>query len=186
VTERLTFSASLEVRAPAAEVFAVMSDLRRKALLNPNIHVIRVELEGGEPVREGSVFHHRFQKGRRILEYRSQCVRCEPPRLFETRGLAGSFFEVRVSVEPLHEGCRLTQEEAVEVTPEALDAIDPAPAEGQTFRDAMKLLMLFPSARPLGAELRAHQRERVARRLARELESWLMAIRHHLEAGPGR
>ena len=186
MTDRLTFSASLPVCAPAAEVFAVVSDLRRKARLNPNIRVIRVELEGGEPVREGSVFYHRFQKGKRILEYRSRCVRCEPPRLFETRGLADSLFEVRVTVEPLTEGCRLTQEETVEVTPEGLDVLDPAPVSGQTFGDAMKLLMLFPSARPLGAELRAHQRERVARRLAGELESWLDEIRQHLEAGSGR
>ena len=113
-------------------------------------------------------------------------MRCEPPRLFETRGVADPLFEVRVTVEPLPDGCRLTQEEAVEVTPEALDALDPAPAGGQTFWDAMKLLMLFPSARPLGAELRAHQRERVARRLTGELDAWLEAIRQHLEAGSGR
>lgn len=186
MTDRLTFSASLQVRAPTAEVFTLVSDLRRKALLNPNIRVIRVELEGGEPVREGSVFYHRFQRGQRILEYRTRCMRCVPPRLFETRGLADSLFEVRVTVEPLPEGSRLTQEETVEVTSEVLDALDPAPVGGRTFGDVMKLLMLFPSARPLGAELRAHQRERVARRLAGELESWLEAIRQHLEAGSGR
>ena len=60
--DRLTFSASVWIRAEPERVFALVSDLRRKAGLNPNIQVIRVELESDEPVREGSVFFHRFQK----------------------------------------------------------------------------------------------------------------------------
>ena len=54
-SQRLTLSATVEIRAEAAEVFAVVNDLRRKARLNPNIQVIRVELEGEEPLREGSI-----------------------------------------------------------------------------------------------------------------------------------
>ncbi|HET8578248.1 MAG TPA: SRPBCC family protein [Methylomirabilota bacterium] len=184
--ERLAFSASVEIRAEAEEVFALVSDLRRKAVINPNVRVIRVELEGGEPIREGSVFYHRFQREGRIVEYRSRVMRCEPPRLIESRSESDPPFEVRVRVEPVPGGCRLAQEETVEVTPEALDALDPAPARGRSVRDALKLLTLFPSARLLEAELRAHQRERVARRLARELEGWLEAIRQHLEAGSRR
>lgn len=43
VSECLTITASVRVRADAGAVFAVVSDLRRKAALNPNIQVIRVE-----------------------------------------------------------------------------------------------------------------------------------------------
>ena len=86
MADRLTFSASVQVRAAAADAFALVSDLRRKARLNPNIEVIRVELLGEEPVREGSMFAHRFRKGPRIVEYRSRCVRFEPPRLFVSLG----------------------------------------------------------------------------------------------------
>lgn len=180
--ERLTLSAKVEIRAEAAEVFAVVSDLRRKARLNPNIQVIRVELEGDEPVREGSVFYHRFQKGKRIMEYRSRCVRFAPPWLFESRSETDPPFRVRVTVEPTPAGCRLTQEEVVEVTPELLDALEPAPTKVRTFRDIVELLALFPSVRPLGSELVALQRERVVRKLTAELRSWLDAIRGHLEA----
>ena len=179
--ERLTFSATVEIQAEAAEVFAVVSDLRRKAPLNPNIQVIRVELEGDEPVREGSVFYHRFHKRMRIMEYKSRCVRLVPPWLIESRSETDPPFTVRVTVDPTAAGCRLTQREEVEVTPELFDTLEPAPNRMPTFRDIVKLLALFPSARPLGSELRAVQRGRVVKMLTSELQSWLDAIRTHLE-----
>ncbi len=172
----------MAIRADAAEVFGLVSDLRRKARLNPGIEVIRIDLEGGEPIREGSVFRHRFVKAGRIIEYRSRCVRHDPPRLFVSRGETGLPFEVQVSVEATPEGCRLTQWETLDVPPEALDALDDGAGKARTFRDTLRLLALFPSARPLGAELRALQRERVQGRLAGELSAWLEAIRVHLEA----
>ena len=184
--DRVEFSASVEIRAEAAEVFALVSDLRRKARLNPNIQVIRVELEAEGPVREGAVFYHRFQRGTRILEYRSRCVRCVPPHLFESRGETDPPFEVRVTVEPTPAGCRLIQHEALEVTPDLLDALEPAPTAAGTFREILGLMALFPSARPLGSELRALQRERLVKRLTGELRFWLEAIRAHVEAGVAR
>jgi hypothetical protein len=179
--ECLRFSATVEIRAEPAEVFAVVSDLRHKARLNPNIQVIRVELEGEEPVREGSVFYHRFHRGARIMEYRSQCVRLVTPRLVENRSETDPPFDVRVTVDPTPGGCRLTQEEEVEVTPALLDAFEAAPTQVRTFRDIVHLFVLFPSLRPLGAEIRVFQRERVARKLSGELQSWLDGIRAHLE-----
>ena len=181
-SERLIFSATVEIQAKPVEVFALVSDLRRKAQLNPNIQVIRVELEGEEPVREGSVFYHRFQRGMRILEYRSRCVRLVPPRLFESRSETDPPFEVKVTVDPTARGCRLTQYEEAEVTSSLLDAFEPAPTKLRSFRDMMTLFALFPSARPLGSEIRAFQRERVIKKLTSELQVWLDAIRAHLEA----
>src|SRR5499433_2485034 len=181
-SERLIFSATVEIKAEPAEVFAVVSDLRRKAQLNPNIQVIRVELEGEEPVREGSVFYHRFQRGMRILEYRSRCVRLVPPRLFESRSETDPPFEVRVTVDPTARGCRVTQQEEIEVTPELLDAFELAPTKLRGFRDIIFLFALFPSVRPLGSEIGTFQRERVIRKLTSELQVWLDAIRAHLEA----
>src|SRR6266508_3532256 len=100
-SKRLIFSATVEINAEPAEVFAVVSDLRRKAFLNPNIQVIRVELESEEPVREGSVFYHRFQRGTRIMEYRSRCVRLVAPWLVESRSETDPPFVVRVTVESI-------------------------------------------------------------------------------------
>jgi hypothetical protein len=181
-SKRLTFSATVEIKAEPAEVFAVVSDLRRKALLNPNIQVIRVELEGEEPVREGSIFYHRFQRGTRILEYRSQCVRLVFPRLFETRSETDPPFKVRVTLEPTSAGCKLTQEETAEVTAGLLDAFEPTPTKLPSFRDIITLFALFPSTRPIESEFRALQHERVTQKLTGELQCWLDTIRAHLEA----
>ena len=183
-SERLIFFATVEIRAEPAAVFAVVSDLRRKARLNPNIQVIRVELEGEEPVREGSVFYHRFHRGTRIMEYRSRCVRLVTPWLVESRSETDPAFDVRVTVDPTPAGCRLTQEEEIEVTPELLDAFEAAPTTASRFRDIVNLFALFPGVRPLGAEMRAFQRERVARKLASELQSWLDGIRTQVERTP--
>jgi hypothetical protein len=84
-------------------------------------------------------------------------------------------------MEPIPTGCRLTQQEEVEVTPELLDALEAQTTEMRTFRDVVNLFALFPSARPLGVEIRALQCERVTKKLAGELQSWLDSIRAHLE-----
>jgi len=183
VGDCITISASVQVRAGPEEVFALVSDPPRKVRLNPNVRVLRVELEGGGRVGEGAVFYHRLAKGTRLIEYRSRCVRYAPPRLFEIRGETDPPFEVRVTVEPIPEGCRLTQEERLEVTPSLLDALEPAEAEGRPFWEALGLLALFPGSRRLASELRVHQRDRLARRLTRELQAWLDAIKAHLEGG---
>ena len=177
----LKFSASVLVRAEPAKVFALISDPRRKAALNPNVRVIRVDLESGEPVREGTVFYHRLQKGTRIFEYKSRCVRMVPPHLFESRSETDPPFAVGVTLEHTAEGCRLTQQETLEVTPELLDAIEPVWTEAPTFRDIVRLLPLFPGVRQLGSEFRAHQREQLVRTLTGELQVWLDAIKANLE-----
>lgn len=181
MAEHVAFSASVEILARVEETFALVSDLRRKALLNPNIRVIRVELEGGGPIGEGSVFHHRFRRREGVVEYRSRVVRWEPPYRLETRSETDPPFEVRVTVEPTPAGCRLTQAEQVEVRPELLDALEPPPGGGGVLQEMLRMLPLFPSGRRLGSELRALQRERLSRRLRGELGAWLEAIRVHLE-----
>jgi hypothetical protein len=178
----MTFSASVEIRAGAAETFALVSDLRRKARLNPNIRVIRIDLEGEEPIRVGSVFRHRFEKAGRIVEYRSRCVRWVPPRLVESRGETDPPFEVRVTIDPIDGGCRLTQVETLEMRPEMLGALGAERPPGRGLLDFVHLLPVSPALRALGSELRAVERERVVAGLRGELKVWLEAIRAHLEA----
>jgi hypothetical protein len=179
----VTFSASVEIHAGAAETFALVSDLRRKARLNPSIRVIRIDLEGEEPVQAGSVFRHRFEKAGQIVEYRSRCLRHVPPRLIESRGETDPPFEVRVTIDPTARGCRLTQTETLQMRPEMLEALGAGRRRGG-FLDFVHLLPFSPTLRALGSELRALERERVVARLRGELEVWLDAIRAHLEA-PG-
>jgi len=50
-------------------------------------------------------------------------------------------------------------------------------------REMAGWLTFFPGPRQFGLYLRSFQRDRLARRLTRELEAWLVAIKAHLEAG---
>ena len=86
-----------------------------------------------------------------------------------------------MTVEPTGSGCRLTQREVLEVTPETLDALEPPEAKGGLFREVVRLVRLFPGTRQLESEIRAHQRERLKRRLTRELQAWLDAIKAYIE-----
>jgi hypothetical protein len=183
VGDRLTFSACVRIRADPARVFALASDPPRKGALNPNVQVIRIEVEGGGPVREGSIIYHRLQKGQRLFEYRSRCLRMIPPLLFESRAETDPPFEVRVTVEPTAEGCLLTQQETIEVTPELLDSLEPVPGRAESFQEAMGLVAFLPGLRSLASEVRRRQRESLTRRLTAELTAWLGAIRAHFEAG---
>jgi hypothetical protein len=164
-------------------VFALVTDPPRKGALNPNVQVIRIEVEGGGPVREGSIIYHRLQKGQRLFEYRSRCLRMIPSMLFESRAETEPPFEVKVVVEPTPEGCLLTQQESLEVTPALLDSLEPVPGGAGPLQEAMGLLALLPGLRSLGSEVRRRQRESLTRRLTAELTAWLGAIRAHFEAG---
>jgi hypothetical protein len=174
---------SVDVGATPERAFEVMSDLREKAPLNPNARSIRVELLGGEPVREGSVFAHRLQRGRQVMEYRTRCVRHDPPRRYWSRSETDPPFEVRVTVDPLAGGCRVTQEERLEVSAAVMDTLEPPPGPSG-LHEAFRWMALFPALRPLDGHLRALQRDRITRRFTAELSAWLAAIKAHLEAGP--
>jgi hypothetical protein len=178
--DRVVFAASVEVRTSPERAFSLVSDLRDKARLNPSAEVLHVALLGGGPVREGSVFHSRLRRGRQIVEYRTRCVRCEPPRRYWTSSETDPPFHVRVAVDPRPGGCRITQEEELAVTPAMLDTLEPPPGP-RGFAEALAAMALVPGLRPLDGHVRAMQRERVARRLAAELAAWLEAIRAHLE-----
>lgn len=158
----------------------MISDLRRKAALNSSLKVIRVEIEGGEPVQEGTIFYHRLQKGPRIFEYRSRCERMVPPHLFVSRSQTDPPFEVVVTVESAPEGCRLTQEETVAITPGLLDTLEPVSAAERTLRGA-RLFMGMTFFRHLESDVRRIQRERLVKRLRSELQAWLDAIKADLE-----
>jgi hypothetical protein len=166
-------------------VFALVSDLRRKAALNPNVEVLQIEVESGEPIRGGSIFYSRLRKGRRIIEYRSRCVRFEPPYAYEGRSETDQPFEVKVRVRPAKGGSWLTQEEGVEVSQSVLDAMEPLSAPERAFRDVVSVLSFLPVVRPLLAELEGLQRRRLAARLTAELQAWLDAIKAYLETQPG-
>lgn len=180
----VTVGASVEIAAPPAEVFALVSDAQAKARLNPFVQTIRIERETPGPMREGSVTFFRLQKGKRIFEYRTRCRRFVVDRLLEHQAELPTLFRVRVEVAPIPGGSRLSQEEECEVAPEMLEGL---PVSRRTERawHAIKLLNLVLPA--LGREaytvILGERAETLRMTLRRELRIWLQAIKEHVETG---
>jgi hypothetical protein len=174
---------SVEIAAPPAQVFALVSDAAAKAGLNPFIQVIRVEREDPGPQREGSTTFLRLQKGTRIFEYRTRCRRLVPGRIIENQAELPTLLRVRVEVEPIPGGSRLTQHEECEVTLAMLDGL-PVPRRAERAWRAIRILSLvLPAlARETYAVIMQDRCEILRVVLRRELRAWLQAIQQHLES----
>ncbi len=181
----LRINASVEIAVPPATLFAFVADASAKARLNPAVHVIRIERETPGPLQEGTVTFFRLQKGKRIFEYRSRCIRFEPDRFVESQADLPTLFRVRVRVEPNgHGGARLTQEEECEVTGAMVEGL---PLSGQAERAwrAIKVLhYVFPAlARETYFVMLRERAEGLRDELERELRAHLQCVKAHLEAG---
>lgn len=174
--------AAVEIGAPVPPVFALVSDPLAKARLNPFFQVIRIEREDPGPLREGSVTFLRLQKGTRIFEYRTRCLRLEPDRLLENQAELPTLFRVHVEVEPIPGGTRLTQREECEITPAMLDHL-PVPRRAERAWWTIRLLSLVaPSlARETYAVILRERADALRVSMERELRGWLQAIKEHLE-----
>lgn len=180
----VTVAETVEVAAPPSKVFALVSDAEVKARLNPYVQVIRIERETPGPLREGSVTFFRLQKGKRIFEYRTRCRRFEADRLLENQAELSTLFQVRVEVEAMPGGTRLTQQERCEVRLEMLEGL-PVSRRAERAWQAVKLLNLaLPSlGREAYSVILRERADALRSSLRRELWTWLQAIKRHIEAG---
>ncbi len=180
----ISVRASIAIAVSPAMVFAFVSDAPAKARLNPAVQVIRIERESPGPLRKGTITFFRLQKGKRIFEFRSRCLRCEPDRLIESQADLPTLFRVRLSVEPAGGGACLTQQEQFEVTPEMVERLA-LPGQAKRAWETIKILQfVFPAlARETYTVMMRERAELLRDELQRELEVHLQAIKAHLEAG---
>ena len=176
-------AAAVEINTPVPVVFALVSDPLAKAKLNPFTQVIRIEREDAGPLREGSITFMRLQKGQRIFEYRTRCVRLEPDRLVESQAELPTLFRVRVEVEPVPGGTRLRHREECEITPSMLEGLQ-MPRRAERAWRAIKLLSLMAPglARETYAVILHERADALRVTMERELGGWLQAIKQHLES----
>ncbi|MBI3016239.1 MAG: SRPBCC family protein [Candidatus Tectomicrobia bacterium] len=177
---------SVEIAAPPSAVFALVSDPLAKARLNPFVQVIRIEREDPGPLCEGRITFLRLQKGTRIFEYRTRCRALEPDRLLENQAELPTLFRVRVELEPIPGGTRLTQREECEVRVEMLEGL-PVPRRAERAWQTIKILgLVLPVlARETYALILKERTDTLRETMGRELQVWLQAIKQHLES-PGR
>lgn len=175
-------SHTVDIRARPEAVFDLVCDVARRARLDPNATALGVAKETPGPVRVGTVFYYRLVIEGKIAEYRSRCIAIEPDRLLVTQSDTQPPFQVRITVEPVPGGARLTQEERFELAP----LYFPLPrAPGRLGR---WLQRLFGERRYLvqGPEALAAEEADWEARLNHRLARWLASIKRHLEAEQAR
>jgi hypothetical protein len=142
-----------------------------------------VEVEGAGPLRESSVLFFRLQRGSRIFEYRTRCLRLVPGRLLETQAELPTVLRVRVEVAPIPGGTRLTQQEECEVSLGMLEGL-PVTRRAERAWRAMRLLSLVVPAlaRETFAIVLQERVDTLRILMERELRGWLEAIKRHVES----
>jgi len=177
-------AAAVEIGAPPAAVFPLVSDANAKAKLNPFIQVIRIEREDDGPLRQGSITFFRLQKETRIFEYRMRCVRFEPGRLIESKAELPNLFTVRVEVEAAPGGCRLRQSEECEVPLHMLEGLHVTRRAEHAWRFMKTLNFFLPElAHETYAVILRERADSLRVSMQRELQGWLQAIKAHVESG---
>ncbi len=173
-------SRSIRINAPVERVFALMADPAARSELSPNTRPIRVEIDGGGPLKAGSVCHFRMQARNRILDYRTRVEEFEPLRRIVSVSDSAVPFTIRIETEPHEGGTRLTQTETFEPTDAMLEESLPRSATNLVLRLAYRIMLLLDldSAR----RLREQQEDALARTLEPNMERWLSAIKERLEA----
>jgi hypothetical protein len=173
----------VEIAVSPSAVFPLVCDPETRSRLNPAVRVIRVEVEGAGPLREGSVIFFRLQKGSRIFEYRTRCLRLVPERLLETQAELPTLFRVRAELAPIPGGTRLTQQAECEISLGMLEGL-PVTRRAERAWRAMRLLsFVVPAlARETFAILLRERADALRILMERELRGWLEAIKRHVES----
>jgi uncharacterized protein YndB with AHSA1/START domain len=176
-------SRSIHINAPVERVFALMSDPLARSRLNPDATPLRVEIEGDESLRTGSVCHFRMRIGGRTIEYRTRIREFVPNRRIVSMADTSVPFEVTIETLGENGGTRLTQTEVFEPSDEML--VDAAPPAGLPGRVARLIAWALPFLDTDTAQDERRREELALRKkLEGNLDRWLAAIRQHLETPP--
>lgn len=171
----IRFKRSIDIHAEPHAVFELVINLEQRLDLNADIKVIRVEKETDGPVDVDTIFHIQLASQGQHVKYRCRCTAFEPGRLFETVSLADRPFGMCVTLEPIPEGTRLTQEEWLTVEYEKSSQPEAKTVLGKLADSLADGL----SGRTL-EDQRIHNAELEAQ-LSHQLEQWLQKTKAYLE-----
>src|SRR6187402_1170473 len=98
--------ATIEIDAPPAQVWALISDPRRMSAFSPQ--VVKTVVRGGDPVTKGTKFFNINHRGPLLWPTQAMVVRCEPHTEFAFR-VKENWTIWSFALEPTATGTRLTQ-----------------------------------------------------------------------------
>jgi uncharacterized protein YndB with AHSA1/START domain len=174
-------SRSVHIAAPVERVFGFITDPAARSQLHPEARPIRVEVEGGGPLRANARTHFRLQLGHRIVDYHTQVREFVPNRRIVSVSDSAVPFQITLETIPENHGTRLTQTEEFEPTDEMLVQTLPRSLLRRIFGILEPVLPLFDA--DYAQRIRGEQEELLARQLEPKLQRWLEAIRQRLETG---
>jgi hypothetical protein len=173
---------SVEINTDPETVFSLVTDIPRKARLDPNATVLGVVQETEGPVAIGTTFHYRLVIEGKIADYRSRCTAFEPGRMIETLSDSDPPFTVRVTVAPSSNGARLTQRESFTVPRIHI----PLPTADGWHGRLLRLLFGNRDAIQQDPSASRDEEARMVAKLKQRLEKWLEAIKQELESQQSR
>ncbi len=173
---------SVEIQAAPADVFALVSDLCRRARLNPAWRVIACEALDGGPIRAGSRWRFVVRRDRTRIEHVSRVIDFDPPRRLVCKSEIHPDLEIVLDVVPSGAGCRLTHEEAFRALP-VPDEVRKGEAESLVRRFLRALLWLDGGGFQTADIQETH--EALREQIHLEIRAWLAKIKEEAE-GPGR
>jgi uncharacterized protein YndB with AHSA1/START domain len=175
----IVVSQTVYIEAPVERVFALMADPAERSRLNPTATPLVAEVEGGEPLRSGSVCHYRLQTGGRIVDYRMRVREFEAPCRIVSESETPVPFQVKVELAPAATGTFLTQTETFEPTDAMLrDALPDRNTNG-VMQLAYRLYIWLDTDAALG--MRERQEQLLKERLEANMRRWLQSIKEHFE-----
>lgn len=170
---------SIEINASPPAVFAVVSDLCRRARLNPHWTIVSCEpLDDG--MRAGARYRFVSLRSGTRTEHVSRVAVHEPPARLVLHSETHRGLEIELTVHTTPAGSRLTHAESFERLPSQPKSTD----EPRTFRAILRTWLMFEqegyaeaSAEEARATLRIH--------IGREIQAWLMAVKRAIEQDEG-
>ena len=173
---------NIDIAATPERVWALVTDPRRRAALNPAIRVIEVEIEGGGPLHRDSATRYRLEIGGQMMEYRTRVLEFVPNRRLVTYSDSAVPFETALELSPLPSGTRLSHSERLEPTADMIQRAIDQIADGRDVGVAERMALWLDG--DASERLRDSAVERLEKSLGDTLDQWLAAIRNDLEGSP--
>ena len=169
----------IEINAPPPAVFAIVSDLCRRARLNPNWTIVSCEpLDGG--MRAGARYRFVSLRGGTRTEHMSRVAVYEPPSRLVLHSEIHRGLEIELTVHATPMGSRLTHAESFEHLPSQLKPTD----EPRSFLTILRTWLMFEQEG--FAETSAEEvRTAMQAQIRGEIQFWLVSIKRESERDVG-